>query len=215
MTRELYKEQLRKLNGELIQMGDLCEEAMSLVMKALREKDDEIAAGVHRVEQEIDQKERDIEAMCMKLLLRQQPVAGDLRNISAALRMIADMERIGDQTADIADISKYITDFQFEIHPSIFKMGKVVSKMVNDSVNAFVRKEEKIARQVINMDDEVDRLFEVVKRELVEDIRKAKNREQDGYELDILMIAKYLERIGDHAVNLGEWVVYSIKGNMF
>ena len=215
MTRELYKEQLRKLNGELIQMGDLCEEAMSLVMKALREKDDEIAAGVHRVEQEIDQKERDIEAMCMKLLLRQQPVAGDLRNISAALRMIADMERIGDQTADIADISKYITDFQFEIHPSIFKMGKVVSKMVNDSVNAFVRKEEKIARQVIDMDDEVDRLFEVVKRGLVEDIRKAKNREQDGYELDILMIAKYLERIGDHAVNLGEWVVYSIKGNMF
>lgn len=215
MTRELYKEQLRKLNGELIQMGDLCEEAMSLVMKALREKDDEIAAGVHRVEQEIDQKERDIEAMCMKLLLRQQPVAGDLRNISAALRMIADMERIGDQTADIADISKYITDFQFEIHPSIFNMGKVVSKMVNDSVNAFVRKEEKIARQVIDMDDEVDRLFEVVKRELVEDIRKAKNREQDGYELDILMIAKYLERIGDHAVNLGEWVVYSIKGNMF
>ena len=167
MTRELYKEQLRKLNGELIQMGDLCEEAMSLVMKALREKDDEIAAGVHRVEQEIDQKERDIEAMCMKLLLRQQPVAGDLRNISAALRMIADMERIGDQTADIADISKYITDFQFEIHPSIFKMGKVVSKMVNDSVNAFVRKEEKIARQVIDMDDEVDHLFEVVKRELV------------------------------------------------
>ena len=215
MTRELYKEQLHKLNGELIQMGDLCEEAMSLVMKALREKDDEIAAGVHRIEQEIDQKERDIESMCMKLLLRQQPVAGDLRNISAALRMIADMERVGDQTADIAYISKYVTDFQFEIHPSIFKMGKVVSKMVNDSVNAFVRKEEKLAREVIDTDDEVDRLFEVVKRELVEDIRRNKDREQDGYELDILMIAKYLERIGDHAVNLGEWVVYSIKGNMF
>ena len=194
MTRELYKEQLHKLNGELIQMGDLCEEAMSLVMKALREKDDEIAAGVHRIEQEIDQKERDIESMCMKLLLRQQPVAGDLRNISAALRMIADMERVGDQTADIADISKYVTDFQFEIHPSIFKMGKVVSKMVNDSVNAFVRKEEKLAREVIDTDDEVDRLFEVVKRELVEDIRRNKDREQDGYELDILMIAKYLER---------------------
>ena len=215
MTRELYKEQLLKLNGQLIQMGDLCEEAMSLVMKALREKDDEIAAGVHRIEQEIDQKERDIESMCMKLLLRQQPVAGDLRNISAALRMIADMERIGDQTADIADISKYVTNFQFEVHPSIFKMGKVVSKMVNDSVNAFVRKEEKLARQVIDTDDEVDRLFEVVKRELVDDIRKNKDREQEGYELDILMVAKYLERIGDHAVNLGEWVVYSIQGNMF
>lgn len=215
MTRELYKEQLRKLNGQLIQMGDLCEEAMSLVMKALREKDDEVAAGVHRIEQEIDQKERDIESMCMKLLLRQQPVAGDLRNISAALRMIADMERIGDQTADIADISKYVTNFQFEVHPSIFKMGKVVSKMVNDSVNAFVRKEEKLARQVIDTDDEVDRLFEVLKRELVDDIRKNKDREQEGYELDILMVAKYLERIGDHAVNLGEWVVYSIQGNMF
>ena len=151
----------------------------------------------------------------MKLLLRQQPVAGDLRNISAALRMIADMERIGDQTADIADISKYVTNFQFEVHPSIFKMGKVVSKMVNDSVNAFVRKEEKLARQVIDTDDEVDRLFEVVKRELVDDIRKNKDREQEGYELDILMVAKYLERIGDHAVNLGEWVVYSIQGNMF
>ena len=213
MTRELYKEQLRKLNGQLIQMGDLCEEAMSLVMKALREKDDEIAAGVHRIEQEIDQKERDIESMCMKLLLRQQPVAGDLRNISAALRMIADMERIGDQTADIADISKYVTNFQFEVHTSIFKMGKVVSKMVNDSVNAFVRKEEKLARQVIDTDDEVDRLFEVLKRELVDDIRKNKDREQEGYELDILMVAKYLERIGDHAVNLGEWVVYSIQGN--
>ena len=213
MTRELYKEQLRKLNGQLIQMGDLCEEAMSLVMKALREKDDEIAAGVHRIEQEIDQKERDIESMCMKLLLRQQPVAGDLRNISAALRMIADMERIGDQTADIADISKYVTNFQFEVHPSIFKMGKVVSKMVNDSVNAFVRKEEKLARQVIDTDDEVDRLFEVLKRELVDDIRKNKDREQEGYKLDILMVAKYLERIGDHAVNLGEWVVYSIQGN--
>lgn len=210
MSRELYQEQLRKLNGELVEMGDLCENAMSLVMKALREKDEKIAEGVHRIEEEIDQKERDIEAMCMKLLLRQQPVAGDLREISAALRMIADMERIGDQTADIADITKFLTDFEIEIHPSVFVMGKKVSKMVDDSVNAYVRRDEKLARKVIAADDEVDALFDQVKGELVEDIRE--NKMPNGRELDLLMITKYLERIGDHAVNLGEWVIYSIYG---
>ncbi|MBS6195268.1 MAG: phosphate signaling complex protein PhoU [Clostridiales bacterium] len=210
MSREVYQEQLRKLNGELIEMGDLCEQAMSLVMKALREKDEEVAAGVHKIEEEIDQKERDIEAMCMQLLLRQQPVAGDLREISAALRMIADMERIGDQTVDIADITRVFTDFQLEVHPSVFEMGKKVSKMVNDSVNAFVRRDEKLARQVIAADDEIDRLFVKVKDELVAGIRA--NKVYNGNELDILMVVKYLERIGDHATNLGEWVVYSIRG---
>lgn len=212
MTREVYKEQLRKLNGELIMMGDLCEEAMSLVLKALREKDEAVAGGVHRLEQEIDQKERDIEAMCMKLLLRQQPVAGDLRNISVALRMIGDMERIGDQTADIADICRLLTDFQMEIHPSVFQMGKLASKMVNNSVTAYVRKDEKMARQVIDADNEMDGLFDKVKGELVEEIRKNSDGEDSGYELDLLMIAKYMERIGDHAVNLGEAVIYSIYG---
>lgn len=210
MTREIFQAQLRKLNGELIQMGDLCEEAMALVMKALREMDEHIAEGVHKIETEIDQQEREIEALCMKLLLRQQPVAKDLREISAALRMIEDMERIGDQTADIADITKYLTKFQLEVHPAIFEMGKVVSKMVDDSVNAFVRREEKLARQVIDTDDKVDDMFAQIKNELMEDIRK--NRESNGNELDFLMIAKYLERIGDHAVNLGEWVIYSIRG---
>ena len=159
MARQAYQEQLLKLNGELIEMGDLCEEAMSLVMKALREKDEEIAVSVHKIEQKIDQKERDIEAMCMTLLLRQQPVSGDLRSISSALRMIADMERIGDQTADIADVSRHLTDFQLEVHPKIFQMGKIASKMVNDSVNAFVRKDDKLAAEVIATDDQVDRLL--------------------------------------------------------
>ncbi|MBS5141499.1 MAG: phosphate signaling complex protein PhoU [Ruminococcus sp.] len=210
MGRKVYQEQLRKLNSELIQMGDLCEKAMSLVMKALREKDEEIARGVHKIEREIDEKERDIEAQCMTLLLRQQPVAGDLREISAALRMIADMERIGDQTADIADITKYITKSQLEIHPMIFTMGKVVGKMVDDSINAYVRRDEKLAQDVIDADDQVDELFAKVKEELVETLQKKKD--SDGCELDVLMIAKYLERIGDHAVNLGEWVIYSIYG---
>lgn len=146
----------------------------------------------------------------MSLLLRQQPVAGDLREISSALRMIADMERIGDQTADIADITKYVTKSQLEVHPTIFTMGKAVSKMVNDCINAYVRRDEKLARQVIASDDQVDGLFLKVKDELVEAVRK--NQNSDGYELDMLMIAKYLERIGDHAVNLGEWVLYSIYG---
>lgn len=212
MTREYYSEQLRKLNEELVSMGDLCEEAMALVMKALREKDETIAEGVHKIEQEIDQKERDIEAMCMKLLLRQQPVAGDLRNISSALRMIADMERIGDQTADIADAAKYLTSLQFEVHPSIFIMADIVSKMVDDSVNAFVRRDKKLARQVITADDMVDEFFNQLKNELVEEIRNGVNKEYAGYQLDMLMIIKYLERIGDHATNIGEWVIYSIAG---
>ena len=212
MTREYYSEQLRKLNEELISMGDLCEEAMALVMKALREKDESIAEGVHKIEQDIDQKERDIEAMCMKLLLRQQPVAGDLRNISSALRMIADMERIGDQTADIADATKYLTSLQFEVHPSIIIMGDMVTKMVDDSVNAFVRRDKKLARQVIAADDMVDELFNQLKAELVEDIKKGTDPEHAGYQLDMLMVIKYLERIGDHATNIGEWVIYSIAG---
>lgn len=212
MTREYYSEQLCKLNGELIAMGDLCEEAMALVLKALREKDEIIAEGVHKIEEEIDQKERDIESMCMKLLLRQQPVAGDLRNISSALRMIADMERIGDQTADIADAAKYLTSLQFEIHPAIFIMGDMVSKMVDDSVNAFVRRDRKLARQVINADDMVDELFNQLKEELVDEIKNGTNRDHAGYQLDMLMIIKYLERIGDHATNIGEWVIYSIEG---
>jgi len=124
--------------------------------------------------------------------------------------MIADMERIGDQTADIADITKYVTKSQLEVHPTIFTMGKAVSKMVNDCINAYVRRDEKLARQVIASDDQVDGLFLKVKDELVEAVRK--NQNSDGYELDMLMIAKYLERIGDHAVNLGEWVIYSIYG---
>ena len=148
--------------------------------------------------------------MCMNLLLRQQPVSGDLRSISSALRMIADMERIGDQTADIADVSKHLTGFQLEVHPKIFDMGKIASKMVNDSVNAFVRKDDKLASEVIATDDQVDRLFEEVKAELMEEI--IKNANHTGSELDILMIAKYMERIGDHAVNLGEWVHYYIYG---
>lgn len=210
MTREFYQEQLRSLNNELIQMGDLCEESMNATMKALREKDERIAENVHLLERLIDEKQRDIENMCMILLLRQQPVAGDLRAISAALRMITDMERIGDQTADIADISRHLSRTQMEVHPQIFQMAKYASQMVNDAVNAFVHKDGKLAHEVMAMDDRVDELFDTIKAELTEELRK--NSENDGHELDLMMITKYLERIGDHAVNLGEWVLYSLEG---
>ena len=213
--RNKFDEQLKQLNNEMIEMANMIESAIQNAITAFLKQDVDTAKRIMNSDEIVDQKQKTIEGICFQLLIQQQPVARDLRTITAAMKMVTDMERIGDQTADIADISKYVTNFQFEVHPSIFKMGKVVSKMVNDSVNAFVRKEEKLARQVIDTDDEVDRLFEVVKRELVDDIRKNKDREQEGYELDILMVAKYLERIGDHAVNLGEWVVYSIQGNMF
>ena len=210
MTREAYKEQLRKLSGELILMGNLCEEAMSLVMKALREKDENVAAGVHRVEQEIDQKERDIEALCMKLLLRQQPVAGDLRNISAALRMIADMERIGDQAEDIAEIIQFLAGRSAENDDLLREMARSTIHMVTESVDAYVKRDTMLAETVIAEDDVVDNAFDEVKRRLIDKI--AAHPEDGEYALDLLMIAKYFERIGDHATNIAEWVIFSVTG---
>ena len=217
MARQAYQEQLLKLNGELIEMGDLCEEAMSLVMKALREKDEEIAVSVHKIEQKIDQKERDIEAMCMNLLLRQQPVSGDLRSISSALRMIADMERIGDRTADIADVSRHLTDFQLEVHPKIFHMGKIASKMVNDSVNAFVRKDDKLAAEALAeakvLAKEIEEKQLVLKMKVGEGGRTfgsistkeiaAEAKKQLGYDLDKKkMHCEPIKNLGFHDVTI-------------
>ena len=211
MARQAYQEQLLKLNGELIEMGDLCEEAMSLVMKALREKDEEIAVSVHKIEQKIDQKERDIEAMCMTLLLRQQPVSGDLRSISSALRMIADMERIGDQASDIAEIIISEKKAEAADIPVIVKMSEAAAKMVRDSVNAYVEKDLELSRAVIEYDDVVDEMFEENKKQLIDYI--SKNSGEGGKEaIDLIMVAKYLERIADHATNIAEWVEFSITG---
>ncbi len=210
MMRNRFDEQLEKLNTELITMGALCEQAITIAINALLygNDDDRMQFNkVHETEREIDQKERDIETLCMKLLLQQQPVAGDLRKISSALKMISDMERIGDQASDISDITMHIRFENVKSKVHISDMAAAAIKMVTDSIDSFVKKDLDLAKAVAAYDDVVDNLFIKVKDELLMLIRDG-----DVSCLDLLMIAKYLERIGDHAVNIAEWVEYSITG---
>ena len=208
--RNKFDSQLERLNLELITMGALCEDAISASVKAMTYGDEALCDKVFATDAEIDQKERDIEAVCMKLLLQQQPVARDLRVISSALKMISDMERIGDQASDIAEISKFIKNSNAKSRVHINDMAAAATKMVTDSVESFVKKDLSLARKVMEYDDKVDNLFGLVKDELVRLI--AEDRENGEFCIDLLMIAKYLERIGDHAVNIAEWVEYSITG---
>ena len=212
--RNRFDEQLDLLNQELIQMGALCEEVIDLVTKALVRGESKLAKKVAPLDGEIDQKERTIESMCLKLLLHQQPVARDLRQISSALKMITDMERIGDQAEDIAEIIGFLEkedkqDYKFD-ETTLQQMGDSAKKMVVESVTAYVNKDLALARSVVQQDDVVDALFLKVKQELIE--RIALNKAEGEYILDLLMIAKYLERIGDHAVNIAQWVVFSVTG---
>lgn len=192
-------------------MGELCEEAIGKATTALKEGSMEQAEKVRIADEEIDQAETDIERLCLRLLLQQQPVARDLRQISAALKMITDMERIGDQASDIAEI--IITEDKSEAQdiPMIIKMSEAASKMVRDSVNAYVEKDLDLARKVMENDDVVDELFEEVNMTLINFI--AENKGLQGVEaIDLIMVAKYLERIADHATNIAEWVEFSITG---
>ena len=208
--RNKFDEQLERLPVELIQMGALCEEAISAAAEALLKGDRELARTAIEAEREIDQKERDVESMCLKLLLQQQPVAKDLREISAALKMISDLERIGDQAADIAELTRFVRlpDGSGMLH--IADMARAVIAMVTDSVDSFVRRDLTLARGVCADDDQVDELFGRVKEELIAFIAADPTAGEQG--LDLLMVAKYLERIGDHATNVAEWVEYSITG---
>lgn len=207
--RDHFNEQLEQLNVELITMGAMCEEAISAAAKALLDGDAALRESAAAIEREIDQKERDIETLCMKMLLQQQPVARDLRTISAALKMISDMERIGDQAADIAEITRDIEDSSMTAHVPIAEMAREAVYMVTGSVDSFVHKDLGMAQEVIRRDDQIDRLFLEVKRQLITLIEQGDSGEAG---LDLLMIAKYFERIGDHAVNLAEWVEYSLTG---
>ena len=208
--REYYTAQLETLNTNMIQMGALCEDAISAAIQSLLEDDRTIAKKVADTELEIDQMERDIERQCMRLLLMQQPVATDLRVVSSALRMIAALERIGDQAFDIADITKSgsFQGFSGKVH--IKEMEKAAIHMVTDSVDSYVKQDVQLAKRVTEEDDVVDELFLKVRRELAELIHTDQNASEQA--LDLLMIAKYLERIGDHAVNVSEWVIYSVTG---
>ena len=208
--RSRFDEQLALLNRELIEMGSLCEEVIALASRALTEGERELAAKVAPLDEEIDQKERAIESLCLKLLLQQQPVARDLRQISAALKMITDMERIGDQADDISEIIIYLDSRTAEHDDLLRSMARATIKMVTESVDAYVKHDTILAEKVIADDDTVDDYFEQVKRALIGKI--AATPDDGEYALDLLMIAKYFERIGDHAVNIAEWVIFSITG---
>ena len=208
--RYRFDEQLELLNSELISMGSLCEEAISATSRALANGDYSLAKRTEDLEVKINQKEREIENLCLKLLLQQQPVAKDLRSISSALKMITDMERIGDQAADIAEIiiTAHISEPEDTFH--IRAMADASMKMVTDSIDAFVEKDVNLAKSVVEYDDVVDGYFDEIKENLIE---KFSQPETNGeYTLDLLMIAKYFERIADHAVNIAEWVMFSITG---
>lgn len=209
--RNRFDRQLGQLNEMLIHMGELCETAIEEAAKALEEGNKERAKAVIAADEEIDHMEKDIENLCLKLLLQQQPVARDLRQISAALKMITDMERIGDQTADIADIVISSKIPEQQDLKMIGQMAEAVSRMVRSSVSAYVRKNLELAREVMAADDEVDEMFDSIKKKLVTLIAQHQGNDGD-MAIDLIMITKYLERIGDHATNIAEWVEFSITG---
>ena len=202
-----FQRQLEELHVQMITMGSLCEKVIGLSTRAIQGEN--CIRDVFDTDKEIDAKEREIENLCMRLLLHQQPVAGDLRQISAALKMISDMERIGDQAADIADLSKFIEDNNIEIPKLISQMADMTVKMVSESIDAFVKADLALCRQVLDNDDKVDDAFNQVKEELAQMMYQNLDAKAG---LDLLMTAKYMERIGDHAVNIAEWVEYSITG---
>lgn len=209
--RNRFDTELENLNLELIKMGSLIETSIETSAKALINQDLELVKKVNELEIEIDEMEKTIESHCLKLLLQQQPVASDLRLISTALKMITDMERIGDNAEDIAEIARFMVDQKFIkdlVH--IPQMAEATISMVKRSVDAFVSKDKELALEVCKDDDIVDNLFQVIKKELIEKIQE---KEENGEQaIDLLMIAKYFERIGDHAENIAEWVIFSITG---
>jgi len=209
--RNKFDSQLEKLHEMMIAMGSMIEKAITLAIHALVQQDEAMAKQAIAFDIEIDQMEKDIESMCLKLLLQQQPVARDLRIISAALKMITDMERIGDQAADISEIALFlIGETYVKKLEHIPQMAAATSKMVTESIEAYVKMDLELAQQVIAYDDVVDELFDNVRNEIIELIREDAS---NGPQLvDLVMIAKYFERIGDHATNIAEWVVFCIVG---
>ena len=205
-----YDNQLKELNQELTRMGGLCEQIIGFAAQALTQWNEDLAEKVKKTGAEIDEMERSIEAVCMRLLLRQQPVAGDLRFVSAALKMITDLERIGDQAEDIVEIIPNMDQTGKNAHPKIQEMAKHAISMVVDSVDAYTRKDMELAKAVLEHDDIVDSDFVQIKKELIGAI--AANPAQGEDTLDLLMIAKYFERIADHATNVAEWVIYGMTG---
>lgn len=210
MMRRHFHHQLELLHISLIQMGALCEDAIASAAKALLDGDDILREKAIGLEREIGFMERDIEQMCVRLLLREQPVASDLRQVTAAQKIITDMERIGDQAADIAELSRLMKGRFLNSGIHIGDMARATIKMVTDSIDAFVKADLEQAKAVIGYDDVVDGLFAKVKQELAAQLVQDNSLAEDC--LDLLMVAKYLERIGDHAENIAGWVLYAMTG---
>ena len=208
--RNHFDQQLSKLHEDLIIMGNLCETAISAAVDAVTKGDGEMARRAMEDDSKIDEMERSIEHLCLKLLLQQQPVARDLRTISSALKMISDMERIGDQATDIAEIAQFIQGMHEQTNATLHTMASAATSMVREAVDSFVRRDMELARKVIADDDLVDSLFTDTKEQLIGFI--AQDPSKGEYYLDLMMIAKYLERIADHATNIAEWVMFSITG---
>ena len=208
--REQYTKQLQQLHEAMLHMGELCCQVIELAIQALTNWDKALIIKEQEIDAEIDKMEREIESRCLQLLLKQQPVAGDLRDISAALKMISDMERIGDQATDIAEIAAFLQGSLDLQKTDLARMAREAIRMVQLSIAAFVDRDPEIAGKVIAYDDVVDRFFAQIKSELITLI--AAHPEQGEACLDLLMVAKYLERIGDHATNIAEWVEYSVLG---
>lgn len=214
--RTRLEEQLKQLDLEIIKMGVLCEDAINYSIDALFDSGGSAEVKkkkyreVRRADDEIDQKERELEALCMKILLRQQPVASDLRMVSSVLKMISDFERIGDQASDIAELAQYITQTDLMRKLKIREMAEETAAMLTDSIDAFVNRDLERCRQVYRHDDIVDAMFDEIKKEIIIMVQE---EHVDGEAcVDLLMTAKYLERIADHAVNIAEWAEYSITG---
>ena len=208
--RNHFNDQLAQLNRELIQMGGLCEEIIEIVAKAMTGWEDDLIKRVTTLGAEIDESERTIETLCLKLLLQQQPVARDLRQISAAMKMITDMERIGDQAEDIAEIITHLNCRVERESVQIREMAEATMQMVREAVDSYVRQDLDMAHKVMGHDDIVDDYFAQVKNGIIDII--AAEPSQGEYALDLLMIAKYFERIGDHCTNIAEWVEFSVTG---
>ncbi len=209
--RNRFDRQLEQLNNELVEMGNLICKAIEMAVDSLTNQDIEEAESVVEFDLEIDHKERDIESICMKLLLQQQPVARDLRLISSALKMITDMERIGDQAADISEINVAMSKLQGDVRFDVIQeMAGITTDMVEKSLDAFTKKDKELAIQVIDMDDEVDTRFDQLKKDVIASVNV--NAAYGEKAMDVFMIGKYFERIGDHATNIADWVVYSITG---
>ena len=211
--RKTFDAELQELNYEMIDMAAAAEDAIDVVVESLASSDDAAAKSAVDMTKHMDEMERDIENRCLRLLLQQQPVARDLRTISAALKMVTDLQRIGDQCSNIAEISLLLKEQQqTQTLADIRTMSQKAGVMVKRAIFAYVNRDTESANAVISLDDEIDQLFRTIKSELVELI--VENREEADQAIDLIIIAKYLERIADHAVNIAQWAIFCVTGEI-